>query len=296
MSAELIHSIPVHNTLGEGVVWDARSQAAWWTDIQESRLFCMAYPSLDIEYFDTPERLCCFALTDNPDKLLVAFASGFALYEYRTGNLQWLHRPEELQPGSGRRLNDGRLDRQGRFWVGAMVEDKGAATGKPANLYCLDSNGELSIHKSDIAISNGICWAPDNSTFYFADSPKQHIYSYKYDISRGSISEQKQFSATPVGQFPDGGITDSNGHVWSAHWGGHCVVRYTPQGQITEKVAIPTQQPSCLAFGGADMKTLFVTSARQGLNSQQLAKDTQAGNLFVLETTITGLQEPIYQT
>ncbi|MGS2722666.1 SMP-30/gluconolactonase/LRE family protein [Porticoccus sp. GXU_MW_L64] len=294
MEAELIHSIPVHNTLGEGVVWDARSQSVWWTDIQQSRLYCMAYPSLAIRHFDTPERLCCFALTDNPDTLLVAFASGFALYQANTGTIDWLHRPQEIQPGSGRRLNDGRLDRQGRFWVGAMVEDEAAAGSDSANLYCLNSDGSLSVHKSDIGISNGICWAPDNRTFYFADSSAQKIFSYKYDMSSGKLSAQNLFAATPENHYPDGAVTDSNGQLWSAHWGGRCLQSYTPQGKVAQRIEIPTAQPSCLAFGGPDLTTLFVTSARQDLTAQQLAKDTQAGNLFVLQTTITGLAEPIY--
>ena len=192
----------MHNTLGEGVVWDPRNQSVWWTDIQESRLYCMAYPSLEISYFDTPERLCCFALTENPDRLLAAFASGFALFEYKTGNIQWFYRPKELKPGTGRRLNDGRLDRQGRFWVGAMVENTNAGDSSQASLYCLDTDNKLSVHKSDITISNGICWAPDNRTFYFADSPTQRIYSYEYDISRGTISGQQTFASIPNGHFP----------------------------------------------------------------------------------------------
>ncbi|MCV6603846.1 MAG: SMP-30/gluconolactonase/LRE family protein [Porticoccaceae bacterium] len=295
MKAELIKSIPVHNTLGEGVVWDARDQSVWWTDIQESRLYRMSYPACEITFFDTPERLCCFAFTENPDRLLVAFASGFALFEYQSGAVHWLHRPPEVQPGSGRRLNDGRMDRHGRLWVGAMVEDENLAPSHSASLYCLERSGKLSTHKTDIAISNGMCWSPDNRFFYFADSPTRQIDAYKYDIARGNISGKTVFTCTPEAHFPDGAVTDSEGNMWSAHWGGSCVVRYAPDGNQLQTVEIPTCQPSCTAFGGADMTTLFVTSARQDLNSEQLAKDPQAGNLFIIQTSVRGLAEPVFQ-
>ena len=298
MKAALIDTIDVHNTLGEGVVWDKRSQCVWWTDIQQSTLYRLRYPcrepSRDLQSFTTPERLCCFALTDNEETLLAGFASGLALFDVATGKCRWLARPDEVKPGSGRRLNDGRMDRQGRFWVGAMVEDEALAGNNSASLYCLDNSGQLSVHKSGIQISNGICWSPDNQQFYFADSPRQRILSYNYDLATGAISSPEPFANTPQNQFPDGAVVDSQGYLWSAHWGGGCVVRYSPQGAVDQIIKTPASQPSCVGFGGPNMTTLFITSARQDLSPQQLQNDPEAGNLFVVETSVQGIEEPVY--
>lgn len=292
--AELLASIPVSNHLGEGVLWDEQTQQLLWTDIEQCTLYRMAFPGHQISKCRTPERLCSFGLSSEAHVLVVAFATGFARYDYESGQVDWLARPPEVAAGLGRRLNDGRVDRQGRFWCGAMVEDSQRAGAGTASLYCLDAGGEVSIHASNIGISNSICWSPSGQRMYFADSPERTIYTYDFDANVGAISARKVFVRTPPEAYPDGAITDADGYLWSAHWGAGQVVRYTPWGVADQVIELATCQPSCVALGGPDRSLLFVTTARQGLNDAALARQPQTGNLFIYQLANYGLTEPRY--
>ena len=292
---ELIACIPVKNHLGEGVLWDDTTQQLLWTDIEQCTLYRMEFPSRQVITLRTPERLCSFGLTSTAHILVAAFASGFARYGYESGRLDWIERPPELAAGLGLRLNDGRVDRQGRFWCGAMVEDSQQAGTHKASLYCLDARGEVSIHASNISISNSLCWSPSGERMYFADSPRQTIYSYDFDPDTGTISGRKVFARTASGAFPDGAITDTDGFLWSAQWGAGQVVRYTPQGAVDQVIVLASRQPSCIALGGPQRNILFITTARQGLSHAVLAREPQAGNLFIYQLSHCGLSEPRYQ-
>jgi sugar lactone lactonase YvrE len=285
---ELIDIVPVRNTLGEGILWDAEAGVAWWTDIQERLLYRYDPGTREIERIATPERLGSFGLVRGSHKLLAAFESGLALFDPANGAVEWLARPKELRPGL--RFNDGRVDRQGRFWAGTMVE--GDAPDITASLYCLDGKRRLHCRASGIRISNGICWSPDGTRFYFADSPLRVIYVYNFDPARGEIANRRLFAATPEGAFPDGANVDAKGFLWSAHWGAGRVVRYAPDGSIDRTIEVPASQPTCIAFGGPDLDLLFVTSAREGLNRDALARHPSAGDLFLYRVDACGLSEP----
>lgn len=182
---DLIQTISVGNTLGEGVLWDVESQSLWWTDIQRRALFTCDWRSQRLTRFATPERLGSFGLVAGSDKIVAAFESGFAFFHPANGGIEWLERP--LHGMKGVRFNDGRVDRQGRFWAGTMAETKSQVGN--ANLYCLNGSGQAHPRESGIAISNGICWSPDSSRFYFADSPKGTISVYDFDSAMGAILE-----------------------------------------------------------------------------------------------------------
>jgi L-arabinonolactonase len=280
-----VDSIKAANTLGECVLWNGRTQTLWWTDIQESRLFCLDWQTRALRGFSTPERLCAFGFVAGSSSLIAAFESGFALYEARTGRMRWLWKLAR----PGQRLNDGRVDRQGRFWAGAMAE-RGDEAGK-AELYCLDANGQVQCRERGITISNSICFSPDGAAFYFADTPTRTIWRYGFSASDGVITDRQVFAQTPEGTFPDGATVDAEGFLWSAHWGGGRVVRYTPQGAIDRIIDVPASQPTCVAFGGAGLDLLFVTTAREGLSAAALAAQPDAGNLFVYNVGVAGLPE-----
>jgi len=294
MNTKLIHSLEVQNTLGEGVIYDYRNDSLLWTDIEGYALYRYDCDSRKIDKMDTDERIGAFALTSDKQQLLCAFASGFALYHLHSGQKHWLHRPDELRPGNGLRLNDGRLDKMGRFWCGAMVEDKDKCPDNKAALYCLHPDGSIQKQLDNISISNGICWSPDQQYFYFADSPERLIYRFRYHPERAAISARQIFAQTPEHHFPDGAVTDSEGYVWSAHWGSAKVIRYTPQGKIDSEITLPVPQPSCVAFGGKSMSKLFITTARWDLSNQQLQQYPQSGNLFIYETSVAGTMEPLF--
>jgi L-arabinonolactonase len=284
---ELIDTIRVGNTLGEGVQWDAANQALWWTDIQERRLHRYDWAARQLETFSAPERIGSFGLIGGSKWLIAAFESGIALYEPRGGTTKWLSRPDaEL---TGVRFNDGRVDRQGRFWAGTMEETEPRSSR--ANLYCVDGNGVAHKRESGVTISNGICWSPDSSRFYFADSPKQMIYAYDFNSATGTIANRREFVRTPEGASPDGANVDAEGFLWSAHWGAGQVVRYTPEGEIDTILEVPASQPTCVAFGGPGLDLLFVTSAREGLSEMELSRQPGAGDVFVYKSGCIGLAE-----
>lgn len=283
----LIDVIEVENTLGEGVLWDARDQSVWWTDIQACRLYRMAWPSRKLEVFETPERLCAFAFTDRDDCIIAAFATGFALYDYRRGQVLW--QKTLLSPASGMRFNDGRIDRQGRFWAGTMVED--GSDRDDAGLFRLGSDGTVTQMAGNIQIANGCAWSPDASRFYFADSPSRNIYCYHFDAPSGDIARCRVFARTMMNRFPDGATVDAEGCLWSAQWRGARVERYTPGGRSAGAVPLPVSQPTCCAFGGENLDLLFVTTGTDSLNGCMLEKEPLAGGLFVFQTPFRGLRE-----
>jgi L-arabinonolactonase len=284
-----IDIVQAGNTLGEGVLWDSAGARAWWTDIQEKRLLRYTPTTGAVETFDLPERLGSFGFVEDSTQIVAAFESGFALYRPETGALDWIARPPHAAKNI--RFNDGRMDRQGRFWGGSMVEGDGEPRGK---LYRLDGSGRCEVCATDIAISNGICFSPDGKWMYFADSPKQVIHRYALDPESGEISNRCIFAMTPKDAFPDGAQVDCDGCVWSAHWGAGRVVRYTPGGRVDMTIDLPVTQPTCVAFGGDDMDLLFVTTARESLSGKDLERQPHAGNMFIYRVAAKGMSDARY--
>ncbi len=287
-NAELIDTVAVGNTLGEGVVWDDLGQRAWWTDIQERRLYRYDPKTRGLETFPLPERLGSFGFIQGSERIVAAFESGFAYYLPESAELEWIARPEH---GPGKlRFNDGRVDRRGRFWAGSMVEGAGAATGK---LYCL-TRGTTSVHLSGISICNSVCFSPDGRHMYFADTPHRKIWRFDADEATGGLKNKTMLVETPRGAYPDGSNVDVEGHVWNAHWGAGRVVRYAPDGTISGGIAVPASQPTCVAFGGEALDLLMVTSARQNLDASALAQQPHAGDLFIYQVAAKGIPECRY--
>ncbi|WP_346839549.1 SMP-30/gluconolactonase/LRE family protein [Microbulbifer sp. SAOS-129_SWC] len=290
LEVELLDVIEVGNTLGEGVQWNARDQSVWWTDIQACRLYRLGWPDCQLEVFETPERLCAFAFTDRRDCIIAAFASGFALYDYRRAEVLW--QKTLLAEDCGMRFNDGGIDRQGRFWAGTMVED-----GSPradAGLFRLEHDGSLTQLAGELQISNGCSWDAQGSTFYFADSPRREIYRYEFDSATGELSQRQLFARTMMNRYPDGATVDSEGYLWSAQWRGARVERYAPDGSGAGAVTLPASQITCAAFGGPEMDLLFVTSARDELPQWTLDRERFAGSLFILQTPFRGVEDALF--
>ena len=152
MKTELKYVVPIQNTLGEGVLWDKRSGAFWWTDIQNCKLYRFTLKNEKLSGFQTPERLCAFGFTDEEGLLIAAFESGFAYFRPETGDVRWIAKPfEDIE---GLRFNDGRVDPAGRFWCGTMAEDGKTETIEKSKLYCLNENLQVSEHISNIHIAN----------------------------------------------------------------------------------------------------------------------------------------------
>jgi L-arabinonolactonase len=279
------------NIVGECILWDSLREVLWWTDIQACRLYRHDWTRRTTQTLDTPERVGSFGFVAGSQQLITAFASGIALYDTQQQSVDWLARPEAITAGV--RFNDGRVDRRGRFWSGTMVEDE----QPPARgcLYSIDGTGDARCHVRDLRISNGLCFSPDGSRLYFADSPTRTITVYEMIEPEGILGKPQIFAQTPDGAFPDGAAVDVDGCVWSAHWGSGRVVRYTPDGRIDRTIHVPTRQPSCVCFGGPDLDILCVTSAREGLDDSTLHNEPHAGDVFLYRSGTQGLPESEYQ-
>jgi len=288
MSIELITSIPCANLLGEGVQWNPEDGCIWWTDIQQARLLRYHLVSNSLTQWQLPERLGCFAFAKNDNRLMAAFASGFAWFDPASGGVEWIARPEVQLRGN--RSNDGRCDRQGRFWMGSLVEQT-FVEGQTASLYCLNQQFQVSRHLTDLQISNALCWSPDSRCLYHADSKSQMIREFDFDPNSGQLGSGREFACTEAGVEPDGACVDAQAHLWNAQWGGSRVRRYAPDGSLSLDVSLPVSQPTCVAFGGPQLDLLLVSSARIGLSDAQLLREPQAGNLFIYQTPYQGLVE-----
>jgi sugar lactone lactonase YvrE len=194
----------------------------------------------------------------------------------------------------GLRFNDGRVDRAGRFWCGSMVESP--SENVSGSLYSVDGSGAVRCHVRGVRISNSLCTSPDGKLLYFADSPTRTIWVYDLVEPEGTLAGRRIFAQTPEGSSPDGAAVDVDGCVWSAHWGGSCVVRYTPDGRVDRTLPVPTRQPSCVCFGGPDLDLLFVTTARENLDAATLRHEPYAGDVFVYRSGSQGHPEPEYRT
>jgi len=283
--------LPAHNVLGEGILWDSRRQLLWWTDIQSRRLYRHDWQLASTRILDMPERVGSFGLIAGSEKLITAFESGIAVYDPADGSVVWLARPDRPDPAV--RFNDGRVDREGRFWSGTMVE--GDLTSVSGCLYSFDRTTGIRRHLTGVRISNSLCMSPDGRLLYFADSPTRTIRVFELNEPQGTLGQSRVLAQTPPGADPDGATIDAEGYLWSAHWGAGRIVRYSPEGRIDRTLRVPASQPTCVCFGGPDLDVLCVTTARTGLSEAALKNEPNAGDVFMYRVGVKGIAEAEYR-
>jgi sugar lactone lactonase YvrE len=274
------------NTLGEGLVWDSDAHRLYWTDIEERRLWTLESRSGAVRCHEVPERIGCFAPREKGG-LLVAFESGFAFYDPETGRRQDIAPFEPELPHT--RLNDGRTDRQGRFIAGGYDEVEGKAI---SSVVRVDPDLRVTKLFGEVGCANGTCFSPDGRTMYFADTPAEEIWAFDYDPSSGALGARRtiaRFDGQPG--MPDGSCVDAEGFIWNAQWNGHRVVRYAPDGGIDRVVAVPVLNPTCVTFGGTNLDTLYITTARYLMTAEQIASEPQSGALFTCKPGVRGLPD-----
>ncbi len=276
--------------LGEGAVWCAKSERLHWVDIEGARLWRFDPATGERQSWSMPERLATFALTADPQVLLLGLASQLAFFDLTTGEMTPI---AQVEPDLNTRVNDGRCDRQGRFVFGTKDE---ADNPQPiGGFYRL--NLDLSVERLPLpapAISNSIAFSPDGSTMYFCDSPKREILACAYGVD-GHVGPPRVFvRLEDADGEPDGSTVDAEGGLWNAQWGAGRVVRYDAHGHETERVLVPARQPSCVALGGARLGTLYVTTARVGLDAAALAAEGASGGVFAATVARRGLPEPVF--
>ncbi|CAD6512237.1 L-arabinolactonase [Paraburkholderia hiiakae] len=292
-SSEAVAELLVHAKceLGECATWCARRGRLYWVDITGKHL--ARYDARDGKHvtWAMPERLACFALCEDARTLLLGLESRLAFFDLETGAIETI---VEVEPGVPTRLNDGRCDRQGRFVFGTKYE----ATPRQAIGGFYRLNHDLTLERLPLpapAISNSIAFSPDGGTMYYCDTLSREIRACDYGAD-GTIANQRTFvTLTDDTGVPDGSTVDAEGGLWNAQWGGERVVRYGADGMETERVKIPTAQPSCVTLGGALLDTLYVTSAREEMEDEALAREPHAGGVFAVRIGRQGLEEPRFQ-
>lgn len=279
----------VRSTLGEGPVWSPAERALYWVDIVGRTVHRVDDATRQVRTWSVPAEIGSMALRRGGGAV-VALRSGFHLLDLGTGAVTAICDPEPDRPAN--RFNDGKCDRQGRFWAGTMDDAEQEASG---SLYRLDVDGRCERVFGDIICSNGLGWSPDGRTMYHTDSWRFRIDAFDFDPANGSAHNRRAFVEDDPGRAaPDGLTVDAEGYVWGAKWGGWRVVRYAPDGSIDRVVDLPVPRPTSATFGGPDLDRLYITSARRGLSQSELAQAPLSGAVFVLEPGVRGLPEPEY--
>jgi sugar lactone lactonase YvrE len=277
-------------TVGESPLWSSADAAWYWVDIVARTIWRLDATSGQLRHWKTSEMVACIA-EKRSGGLIAGMESGLfklVLGDAEVAQEQRLASPSELGPGM--RFNDGRCDRQGRFWSGTMLMDMAAAR-PDGRLYRYTAGQGLSAPVvSDLIVQNGLAWSPDGRTMYLSDShgSRQLIWAFDYDIESGMPSGRRLFvdmNAYPG--RPDGAAVDSEGGYWICGNDAGCILRFTPDGQLDRRIDLPMTKPSMCSFGGPDLDTLLITSISAGIPES----DTWAGAVLMLRPGVCGLAE-----
>ena len=290
--AEVACVVDCRDVLGESPVWCPQDQRLYWLDIKGKTISRFTPGTGEYRQVPVEEEPGSLVLREQGG-MVVAFYGGFRFFEPETGAVETIHEVEAETPES--RMNDGRCDRQGRFWAGSMDD---AMTGRPlGSLYRLDTDLSLHVMEPGIIISNAIAFSPAGETMYFADFGRDTIWAYDLDTETGALSRRRVFAGPESAPgFPDGSTVDAEGYVWNARWNGWCVARFAPDGTLDRTIEMPFQQVTCPMFGGPDLDVLYVTGARVNLADDALAGQEQAGSVFaVTGIGCRGLPEPRFR-
>jgi len=276
--------------LGETPLWCERTNRLWWLDIERPKLQSYDLSTGAHQVIELPGVFAgTQALTETGERLL---AEDLTLY---TLDLETGRRKDLLSVDAGldNRLNDGRVDARGRFWVGTMDNQLHRPNG---SLFRVDPDGTATVIERDVIVSNGIAFSPDGRTLHFTDTRRHVSYAYDLDLDDGVITNRRIFADhRATGERPDGACVDVDGCIWMAFFAGGRIVRHRPDGTIDRTVPLPVTNPTCLCFGGSDYKTLYVTTAAKFLTDAQRAAETHAGALLAIEGLGQGMPENIYR-
>lgn len=274
--------------LGEVPVWSPRAGLLYWVDIRAPALHALNPATGQDRVWAMPEAIGAVALHAEGG-LLLALASGLFRFDPESGALTPLQ-PIEADIATSR-LNDGRCDRQGRFWVGSM--DRSTPEGR-GFLYRYDPEGSLHRMLGNIEVPNGLAFSPDGTVMYFWDTPTRRLQSFALDTATGAISAARPFATAEEPGAPDGAVCDAEGCLWVAQYGGARVTRYRPDGAIDRVIPLPVERPTACCFGGPALDTLFITSARQNMDEEALGRFPLSGSVLAIRPGVRGLEEPVF--
>jgi sugar lactone lactonase YvrE len=278
--------------LGESPMWHPSEQSLYYCDIPGHRLnrFHPAGGDLSHWDFDTDVASCAPALDGT---LILAMRDGLWRFDPAIGRRSRLAEPP-YDP-KAERFNDGKCDPQGRFWVGTIYEPRDPAL---ASLHCY-ADGELKRKAEGITVSNGLAWSPNGRTMYWSDTKAHTIYAFDFDPATGDLSQRRVFASFPLkqpgqdldtyGGRPDGAAVDVEGCYWVSMFEGQRLLRLSPEGEIVREVRLPVRCATMPCFGGADLKTIYITTARENRPAPELAQQPWAGCVLALKVDVPGV-------
>jgi sugar lactone lactonase YvrE len=272
--------------LGEAPYWNDRDDSLVWVDMLAPalhRLVAAADRHRKSHQAWPLARLTSVAVPRRAGGFLLAQPSGLRLFDPEHGIDEAFAHPESRRAGN--RYNDGKCDALGRLWIGTM--DPGGQPGR-GSLLRVDPDGTCERMDTGFTVANGIGFAPDGATLYFIESAARIVFAYDLDAKRGTVGRRRTFAAWPEGVKPDGLAVDAQGNVWIAIWDGWRVERWSPDGALQRTIRLPVPRPTSVAFGGPDLATLYITTARVRLPTEALAQTPLSGALFEYTPDVRG--------
>ncbi|MBV7537627.1 SMP-30/gluconolactonase/LRE family protein [Duganella sp. sic0402] len=277
---------PLAATLAEGPVWHAEDKALYFVDIKQRAIHRCAEDGGRRQSWTVPDEVG-FALPIHGGDFVCGLPGRLERFSFETGALTTIQELESDIPGN--RLNDGYVDRHGALWFGSMDNAEVAPSG---SLFRLSATG-LQHKDGGYVITNGPCVSPDGRTFYHTDTLEKVIYAFDLDEA-GNLSNKRVFVRIAGSGYPDGTAVDSDGVLWVGLFAGARIERYAPSGELLDSIAMPCSNITKVTFGGADLRTVFVTTARKGLSAEELRREPLAGGIFSFRVASPGQLQHLY--
>lgn len=277
------------DVLGESPCWAAATGLLYWVDLRAPALHRLDPATGEVRSWPMPD-LIGAVVGRRSGGMVVAVRHGLYGFEPETAVLTPL---ATVDPGPPEhRLNDAKCDPTGRIFCGSMWDFGLHSTG---GLYRVEPGGFVTQMRPAVTIANAIAFAPDGRALYFTDTRLGAIERADYEPATGEIGPWSLFAAADAAPGrPDGATVDADGYLWNARYQGGCLARFAPDGRLDRLIALPVSQPTSCAFGGSDLRTLYVTTARQKLSAESLAAEPLAGALLALDVGVAGLIEPLF--
>ncbi|MFD0916821.1 SMP-30/gluconolactonase/LRE family protein [Pseudahrensia aquimaris] len=271
--------------LGEGPLWHPLRERLYWFDIIKGELYSSNKFGGQMRRWNFGEPASACGWLDE-DTLVVATASGLQKFDVEQGHWETLVDMEADNETT--RSNDGRVGPDGSFWIGTM----GRALEPAVGAYYRLKRGKLECLFDRVSIPNATCFSPNGKTAYLADTRKQVIWRWPLDDHGNPVGEREvHINLRDENLNPDGAVCDAEGYLWNAQWGASRLARYAPDGSLDRVIDLPISQPTCPAFGGDDLRTLYMTSASEGLSKEQLSDQPDAGRCFMMQVDVPGVRE-----
>lgn len=275
---------------GEGPIWCPMEKKFYCVDLLKGSYFKIDWQTGVYTEFNVGQELGVMALCDN-GKIVAGVRDGFGFFDEATKRLELINNSPEID-SKERRMNDGAVDPEGRFFAGTMEYDGAKPTGK---LYRLDRDLRWNCLEENIYIPNGMGWSPDKRTYYMIDTNRNIMYAYDYEIATGKIKNKRSQIEWEKNEYPDGMAIDTDGGFWVAMWLGSKVSHFDAIGKWIEDIHVPVLHTTSCCFAGDDLKTLIITTSNLNLSAEEKEANPLAGRCFAIETKTVGQIEPRFK-